>query len=229
MWAAPPAPGGPRVAVVIWRDPWMVVGGDTFADDMLARLGCVNAFHDSDDRYPTVTAEMLDAMGLDLVLLPDEPYVFTESDGPEAFATTPTALISGRTADLVRTVTGTGPLDSRGEHPEPVTVPHPRSRRRGTRCAAWASRCGRCAGGGRPHRRRRPGPAPSRRRSPGAWSHRLDCRQHQAQWAAHSRDPIWKIATAATHATRQLHRHPEDRPAHADLATLRGQVATQGV
>ena len=35
-------------------------------------------------------------MGLDLVLLPDEPYVFTATDGPEAFTRTPTALISGR-------------------------------------------------------------------------------------------------------------------------------------
>ena len=96
VWAAPPAPGGARVAVAIWRDPWMVIGGDTFADDMLARLGCVNAFHDSADRYPTVTADELDAMGLDLVLLPDEPYVFTATDGPDAFGTTPTTLISGR-------------------------------------------------------------------------------------------------------------------------------------
>ena len=95
-WAAPPAPGGPRVAVAIWRDPWMVVGGDTFTGDLLARLGCVNAFAGSGDRYPTVTTEQLDAMGLDLVLLPDEPYVFTADDGPEAFTNTRTALVSGR-------------------------------------------------------------------------------------------------------------------------------------
>jgi len=30
------------------------------------------------------------------VLLPDEPYVFTESDGPEAFHVAPTRLVSGR-------------------------------------------------------------------------------------------------------------------------------------
>jgi ABC-type Fe3+-hydroxamate transport system substrate-binding protein len=96
VWAAPPAAGGPSVAVAIWRDPWMVVGGDTFADDMLGRLGCVNAFRDSADRYPTVTIDQLEAMGLDLVLLPDEPYVFTSADGPEVFPDTPTALISGR-------------------------------------------------------------------------------------------------------------------------------------
>ena len=32
----------------------------------------------------------------DVVLLPDEPYVFTASDGPEAFASVPTQLVSGR-------------------------------------------------------------------------------------------------------------------------------------
>jgi ABC-type Fe3+-hydroxamate transport system substrate-binding protein len=95
-WTAPPAPGGPRVAVAIWRDPWMVVGGDTFTGDLLTRLGCVHAFADSGDRYPTVAVEELDSMGLDLVLLPDEPYVFTADDGPEALATTPTTLVSGR-------------------------------------------------------------------------------------------------------------------------------------
>jgi hypothetical protein len=29
-------------------------------------------------------------------VLPDEPYRFTASDGPEAFAGSPTALVSGR-------------------------------------------------------------------------------------------------------------------------------------
>jgi ABC-type Fe3+-hydroxamate transport system substrate-binding protein len=84
------------VAVAIWRDPWMVVGGDTFADDMLGRLGCVNAFHDSADRYPTVTVDQLESVDIDLLLLPDEPYAFSPTDGPEVFTRTPTALISGR-------------------------------------------------------------------------------------------------------------------------------------
>ena len=96
IWAAPPALAGPRVAAVIWRDPWMVVGRDTFAGDLLESLGCRNAFADHVDRYPKVTAEELDAMGLDVVLLPDEPYVFSPTDGPEAFTRTPTALFSGR-------------------------------------------------------------------------------------------------------------------------------------
>ena len=55
-----------------------------------------DAFADSDERYPTVALGDLDDAGLDLVLLPDEPYVFTADDGPEAFRRTPTRLVSGR-------------------------------------------------------------------------------------------------------------------------------------
>ncbi|WP_344201836.1 helical backbone metal receptor [Aeromicrobium alkaliterrae] len=101
-WSAPSPAGGATVAVPIWRDPWMVVGPRTYTDDLLQRLGYVNAFGaDPDpaadvDRYPHVELAQLDAAGTDLVLLPDEPYVFTAEDGPEAFALVPTRLVSGR-------------------------------------------------------------------------------------------------------------------------------------
>lgn len=96
VWAAPPAAPGVRTAAVIWRDPWMVVGSGTFAGDILRRLGCVNPFDASGQRYPTVDVSDLDGMGLDVILLPDEPYRFTSADGPEAFPRTPTALMDGR-------------------------------------------------------------------------------------------------------------------------------------
>ena len=38
----------------------------------------------------------LRAAGADLVVLPDEPYAFTDDDGPEAFPGLPYALVSGR-------------------------------------------------------------------------------------------------------------------------------------
>ncbi|MEJ7635078.1 helical backbone metal receptor [Aeromicrobium sp.] len=96
VWAAPAPHSGRRVAIAIWRDPWMVVGSQTFTGDMIDRLGLVNAFGASHDRYPRVELTDIDAAGVDLVLLPDEPYVFTPDDGPEAFARTPTTLVSGR-------------------------------------------------------------------------------------------------------------------------------------
>ncbi|WP_191278530.1 helical backbone metal receptor [Nocardioides flavus (ex Wang et al. 2016)] len=98
LWTTPAAPRL-RVAVPIWRDPWMVVGSPTYTDDLLARAGLVNVLAHGpagrEGRYPTVTTADVDAAGADLVLLPDEPYVFTPDDGTEAFAT-PTRLVSGR-------------------------------------------------------------------------------------------------------------------------------------
>lgn len=85
-----------RVAVPIWRDPWMVVGSSTFTGDLLARAGIENAFATHTERYPRVEVSEIDRPGLDAVLLPDEPYVFTAEDGPEAFSTVPTRLVSGR-------------------------------------------------------------------------------------------------------------------------------------
>jgi ABC-type Fe3+-hydroxamate transport system substrate-binding protein len=96
LWCGPVPPVTRRVAMAIWRDPWMVVGSRTFTGDLLRRLGWENVYAAHADRYPHVELADLDAAGADAVLLPDEPYVFTESDGPEAFATTPTELASGR-------------------------------------------------------------------------------------------------------------------------------------
>ena len=63
----------------------------TFTSDVLTRLGLVNAV--PDERYPKAEPDDVDAR---LVLLPDEPYVFTADDGPEAFPGLATALVSGR-------------------------------------------------------------------------------------------------------------------------------------
>jgi ABC-type Fe3+-hydroxamate transport system substrate-binding protein len=102
-WCGPLPPVTRTVVVPIWRDPWMVVGPRTFTTDLLRRLGWANAYADPDSqngqdgaRYPTLPVEELDAAGADAVLLPDEPYVFTADDGPEAFTRTPTELVSGR-------------------------------------------------------------------------------------------------------------------------------------
>lgn len=94
LWGAP-APPRVRVVVPVWRDPWMVVGAPTYTDDLLARAGLVNVAAGGEGRYPTRTPADVDAAGADLVLLPDEPYVFTADDGPEAFATA-SRLVSGR-------------------------------------------------------------------------------------------------------------------------------------
>ncbi|MEE1747071.1 MULTISPECIES: helical backbone metal receptor [unclassified Streptomyces] len=96
-WAALPPPRAPRRAIVpVWRRPWMVLGRDTFAGDLLARLGVENAYADHAERYPRIPLDALNAAGADLVVLPDEPYRFTADDGPEAFPALPAKLVDGR-------------------------------------------------------------------------------------------------------------------------------------
>jgi ABC-type Fe3+-hydroxamate transport system substrate-binding protein len=95
LWSRPEAPWG-TAAVAIWRDPWMVVGRDTFTGDLLQRLGLSNVYADDEARYPSTSVDDIEERKPDLVLLPDEPYVFTADDGPEAFAESSTVLVSGR-------------------------------------------------------------------------------------------------------------------------------------
>jgi ABC-type Fe3+-hydroxamate transport system substrate-binding protein len=95
-WAAPDAVDPARrltTVVPIWRRPWMALGSDTFAGDVLARLGVDHVLSGHAERYPRF--EPADLPDLDLVVLPDEPYRFTADDGPEAFAA-PSALVDGR-------------------------------------------------------------------------------------------------------------------------------------
>jgi hypothetical protein len=89
------------IAIVpVWRRPWVVLGRDTFAGDVLRRLGVGNAYATHTDRYPRppldeLTARLRDGSA-NLVVLPDEPYEFTATDGPESFPGIPYALVSGR-------------------------------------------------------------------------------------------------------------------------------------
>ncbi len=96
-WSRLPEPARRTTAVVpVWRRPWMVLGRDTFAGDVLTRLGVDHLYADHDERYPRVPLQELRAAAPDLVVLPDEPYRFTADDGPEAFPHLPCALVSGR-------------------------------------------------------------------------------------------------------------------------------------
>ena len=86
-----------RTAVVpIWRRPWRVLGNGTFGGDVLRRLGVANAYADAAERYPKVDVGQMHGAGVDLVVLPDEPYPFSPDDGPGDFPGLDVALVSGR-------------------------------------------------------------------------------------------------------------------------------------
>jgi ABC-type Fe3+-hydroxamate transport system substrate-binding protein len=87
---------GSRAAIPVWRKPWVVLGHDTFAGDVLHRLGVSNVYGDAPERYPRPSLDEINARRPDLVVMPDEPYAFTATDGPEAFPGVACALVSGR-------------------------------------------------------------------------------------------------------------------------------------
>lgn len=96
LWSADPPSRMLRVAIPIWRNPWMVVGRDTFTGDLAARLGLANVFAAHAERYPHVTIEEITDGRPDCIVLPDEPYPFSEDDGPDAFPPGQCALVDGR-------------------------------------------------------------------------------------------------------------------------------------
>lgn len=65
-----------RTAYCIWKDPYMMAGGDTFIDDMLRRCGMVNIFS-QDMRYPVANVEELRSRQCQLLILSSEPFPFS--------------------------------------------------------------------------------------------------------------------------------------------------------
>ena len=72
----------PRVRLFcpIWRNPYMAVGGNTYAGDVIRQAGGANLFENPDNgsRYPQVTLAEIRAADPEVILLPNEPYRFRE-------------------------------------------------------------------------------------------------------------------------------------------------------
>lgn len=81
-------------AYLIWRDPWMVAGQETFISNLLAHGGGLNPF---EGRYPEVTLD--DLRGVDRVLLASEPFPLAEKHRAQLIA-------AGFAAEQVRLVDG---------------------------------------------------------------------------------------------------------------------------
>ncbi len=65
----------PQTGYLIWRNPYMTIGNDTFIHDMLLRCGLQNIF-DNTTRYPAIDTWQLKQC--DLLLLSSEPFPFTQ-------------------------------------------------------------------------------------------------------------------------------------------------------
>lgn len=64
-----------KVAYLIWKNPYMTVGSDTFINEVLVRSGFENLFKDR-TRYPEISVEEL--KDADLIFLSSEPFPFQQ-------------------------------------------------------------------------------------------------------------------------------------------------------
>jgi ABC-type hemin transport system substrate-binding protein len=67
----------------------MTLSADTYGSSLLELVGYRNVFADATDRYATVTLEEVTARHPDVVLLPSEPYAFTDRHRAEIEAALP--------------------------------------------------------------------------------------------------------------------------------------------
>jgi len=67
-----------RYTYVIWREPWMVVSGDTFIASMLTEAGGINRYPTHPERYPTLTQAQLVEEPDARLLLSSEPFPFKD-------------------------------------------------------------------------------------------------------------------------------------------------------
>jgi ABC-type Fe3+-hydroxamate transport system substrate-binding protein len=88
-----------RAFVPIWRRPYMSLAHDTYGSSLLAHVGIANVLAGADERYPDVDLGVVAKTEPDLVLLPSEPYEFSERHVPELqaeFTTARIVLVDGR-------------------------------------------------------------------------------------------------------------------------------------
>lgn len=64
-----------KVAYLIWKNPYMTTGSDTFINEVLEKLGFENLFKDQ-KRYPVISVE--DLKTADCIFLSSEPYPFQQ-------------------------------------------------------------------------------------------------------------------------------------------------------
>ncbi|WP_194850084.1 ABC transporter substrate-binding protein [Nonlabens antarcticus] len=71
-----------RALYLIWKDPYMSVGNDTFIHNMLEKAGFDNVLKNQ-TRYPQLNIQEVLNLAPDVILLSSEPYNFKVEDGME--------------------------------------------------------------------------------------------------------------------------------------------------
>ena len=70
------------VLYLIWRQPWMAAGKNTFIDSMLSTIGLKNVVG-SKDRYPQLSPDEIKNLAPQYIFLSSEPYPFNKTHDDE--------------------------------------------------------------------------------------------------------------------------------------------------
>lgn len=81
-----------KAVYLIWKSPFMTIGGDTFIDRMMHKAGFENTFHHL-TRYPEIEIENIAKSDCEFVLLSSEPYPFAQKHVDEMQASLPNKKI----------------------------------------------------------------------------------------------------------------------------------------
>jgi len=67
-----------NIAYLIWKNPWMAAGKNTFIDHLIGKCGLVNIFTAAESRYPEIEIDELAARNPEIIFLSSEPYPFKQ-------------------------------------------------------------------------------------------------------------------------------------------------------
>jgi ABC-type Fe3+-hydroxamate transport system substrate-binding protein len=82
-----------RAFVPIWRRPWMTINGDTYGAAVLRAVGIELVTAESPERYPRIELADLESLAPDVVLVPSEPYSFSDAHLDELRGAYPSAAV----------------------------------------------------------------------------------------------------------------------------------------
>jgi ABC-type Fe3+-hydroxamate transport system substrate-binding protein len=68
-----------KVCYLIWKNPYMSIGADTFIHDMIQKLGLDNICK-NETRYPQISIDFMQSHKPDYIFLSSEPYPFKQKD-----------------------------------------------------------------------------------------------------------------------------------------------------
>ena len=89
---------GKKVAYLIWNDPIMICGRNTFINILIEKMGMKNVFPQIDGRYPQINESQLHLLEPDCIFLSSEPFPFKNKhlvDFQKRFPKTKVSLVDG--------------------------------------------------------------------------------------------------------------------------------------